>query len=76
MTKKNAISMLGWIGITLILVAYGLLSFNLIVKGNLYDVLNLVGALFVVIDAFDDKAYPPAILNIIWFLIALISLVS
>jgi hypothetical protein len=76
MTKKDTISMLGWIGITLILVAYGLLSFDLIPKGDLYDILNLIGALLVIVDAFDDRAYPPAVLNVIWFLVALISLMS
>lgn len=76
MTKKKIISAIGWIGIVAIILAYALLSFNVIGKGTTYDLLNLFGAMFVVIDAIDDKAYPPAVLNTVWFVIALISLIS
>jgi hypothetical protein len=75
MKKKNLISMFGWIGAISIISAYALLSFHVISDGLLYNLLNLIGALFVVVDAFDDKAYPPALINIAWFVVAFISLI-
>ncbi len=76
MNKKKIISMFGWVGALSIVSAYALLSFDIISGGLVYNLLNLIGALLIVIDAFDDKAYPPAALNIVWFLVALVSLLS
>jgi len=76
MNKKKIISMFGWVGALSIVSAYALLSFDIISGGLVYNLLNLIVALLIVIDAFDDKAYPPAALNIVWFLVALVSLLS
>lgn len=40
---------LGWIGMVLVLLAYGLLSTNKISNGKLYQILNFIAALFMAI---------------------------
>jgi hypothetical protein len=68
---------IGWIGISLILVAYILNMFEILgVDSITYLLMNIVGSLGVVYISFKKKAYQPEILNIIWILIALAALVK
>ena len=46
----------GWIGMILVLLAYGLLSTNKIKNGILYQVINLVAAVFMAIGVFPKNA--------------------
>ena len=39
----------GWIGMVLVLIAYGLLSTNKIPNGKLYQILNVIAAIFMAI---------------------------
>ena len=68
---------LGWIGVFLILVAYignilGYLSPSTIS----YLLLNILGSIGILIEAWHKKDLPASALNIIWALIALIQLVK
>ena len=66
---------MGWIGTVLIIGAYALVSFSVLPSTNLiYQLLNLCGALGIVIDTYYKKDRPPELLNIIWFIIALIAI--
>ncbi len=68
---------LGWIGTAMILLAYAFVSFGVLSSQDLaYQLLNLLGALGIVIVSLKKKAYPPAFLNIIWFGIALFAIAS
>lgn len=67
---------LGWIGMVLVLLAYILLSTNKISNGKLYQVLNLVAALLMAIGLFPTKAWFSFALQVVWALIAVISLVK
>jgi len=67
---------LGWIGMVLVLLAYTLLSTNKISNGKLYQVLNLVAALLMAIGLFPTKAWFSFALQVVWALIAVISLVK
>lgn len=63
------------VSVILILLAYGLISFNYISSSDSqYHLLNLLGAIGIIFTSFKKKVYQPAILNIIWALIALIGL--
>lgn len=74
---KQYISLIGWYGVLAILVAYALLSFNLIgAHGYTYQVLNLTGALGLVIEAASKKDYQPTALNIVWALVAIIAIIK
>ncbi len=75
--KNKITEVLGWYGVVAIVGAYALLSFNLIGSESLwYQGLNLTGAIGVVVDALDDKNTQPAVLNIIWAIVALIAIVK
>lgn len=65
---------LGWIGMILVLVAYGLLSTNKIENGKLYQMLNLIAATFMAIGLFPTKAWFSFTLQVIWALIAVVFL--
>ena len=68
---------IGWCGTILVLLAYALLSFGILLPHSFwYQLLNLIGAIGIVIDTYYKKDYPPEILNIIWMCIALITLIS
>ena len=67
---------LGWIGMVLVLIAYILLSLNKIDNGKNYQLLNLFAALFMAIGLFTKNAWFSFALNVVWGLIALISLVK
>jgi len=73
---KRFLSLFAWYGVFAILLAYFLSIFKfLTVSSPLYLFLNLTGSLGVFIDSLYDADYQPAVLNIIWFSIALISLI-
>lgn len=76
--KKDFISeFCGWYGVIAILVAYTLLNFELTDSHSLlYQILNITGALGIAYDALKDKDYQPVVLNIIWALIALFSIIK
>lgn len=67
------IEILGWIGAIMILLAYALSNFNLLTPDNLaYQSLNILGALAIVYHSLTKKDYQPAVLNIIWALVAVL----
>lgn len=65
----------GWIGMVLIICAYGLNSFQVIsVTSLFYQILNLLGSVGMVITAYTNRDNPAMVLNIIWAVIAIVSL--
>ena len=75
MTSEFWIDTLGWIGSIEVVLAYGLISTNKI-QGNAitYQLLNLTGAIFLIINTYYYHAYPSTFINIVWVFIALNSL--
>ncbi len=75
--KAKAISFIGWYGVIAILAAYALLSFNIIVaKSYAYQLLNLTGAIGIMIEAASKKDKQPVALNIVWAAVALAAIVQ
>lgn len=74
--KKNILGeAFGWYGTCAILLAYTLVSFEVILASSFsYQFLNFTGALGVAFISLQKKAYSPATLNIIWAVIALVAL--
>ncbi len=71
------ITVLGWCGIIAILVAYALNSLDLLpVSHHVYQFLNLGGAIGLILEGAMKRDSPVVVLNVIWALIAIISLVS
>lgn len=67
---------LGWIGMILVLLAYALLSTNKIENGKLYQILNFIAATLMAIGLFPTKAWFSFTLQVIWALIAVVSLIK
>jgi hypothetical protein len=75
--QLNWAELLGWYGMGAIVLAYGLLSFGFIVGTNIwYQFLNATGAAGIAYISLQKRAYQPAILNMIWLVIAVGSLLN
>lgn len=66
----------GWIGMIMILTAYLLLSFKKIKMGKLYQCLNLIASILMAIGLFPSNAWFSFALQVIWGIIAVISLIK
>ncbi|MFZ5955178.1 MAG: CBU_0592 family membrane protein [Nanoarchaeota archaeon] len=74
MNKKLA-EIIGWCGVLMLLSAYALLNFHVIYVNDFsYQFLNLIGSVSIIIISLFKRAYQPAVLNIIWAIIAMIAL--
>jgi hypothetical protein len=70
------IEAVGWIGAIMILAAYGLLSSGrLDGRSTMYQLLNLVGSVGVVINSGWNHAIPSAALNVVWMGIGVVALI-
>jgi hypothetical protein len=77
--KKHSvvIETIGWLGMILLIIAYTLNSFGIILsQGFLYPFLNLIAALLLGIRVYADKNYANTILEIFWGGVAIISLIG
>ncbi len=69
------IEFLGWIGATLILVSYGLLTLRrLSTESASYQWMNLAGAAGLIVNGAWNGAFPSVFLNVVWLGIALFAL--
>lgn len=66
----------GWIGMLLVLVAYALLSTNKIKNGILYQVMNLLAGILMAIGLYPKSAWFSFSLQIIWSIIAIVSILK
>ncbi len=67
---------LGWYGMVAILVGFILISFDYVNSHSLiYQALNFTGAIGIALNAFTKRDHPAMSLNILFALIALISLI-
>ncbi|MDX2196943.1 MAG: hypothetical protein NW207_11035 [Cytophagales bacterium] len=70
------IDILGWIGASLVIAAYFLVSNNRVSSsGSTYQMLNLTGGILLIINTFYLKSYPSMAINIIWVVIAVAALI-
>ena len=67
---------LGWIGMVLVLVAYGMLSINKINNGKTYQIINLVASILMAIGLLHKNAWFSFALQIAWGLIAVIAIIK
>ncbi|MFH1182016.1 MAG: hypothetical protein V1702_03590 [Candidatus Woesearchaeota archaeon] len=76
MKQKIIDETIGWYGTCAIMVAYSLVSFNVLSPLTfLYQILNFTGALGIVYISLKKKVYQPGVLNIIWAIIAAIAII-
>ena len=55
--RNMVFDVLGWIGMVLVLIAYALLSTNKINNGKLYQLINLIAAIFMAIGLLPKNAW-------------------
>jgi len=68
---KLLIDILGWVGSVEVILAYGLNSYQRINSDSLlFQILNLTGAAFLIANTVYYGAFPSALINVIWVLIA------
>lgn len=73
---KRLTSIIGWYGVIAIVGAYVLVSLSLVAAKSLtYQMLNLTGAIGIVIEAATKKDRQPIVLNVVWAVVAFVALV-
>lgn len=66
----------GWYGVAAILSAYAGASFGVLgVSDRTYLWLNATGAIGVAVDAYRQKNWQPAVLNVVWAIVAVTAIV-
>jgi hypothetical protein len=72
---KELIDIIGWIGSVEVIAAYGLNSYQKLKSDStIFQLLNLTGAIFLIINTIYYHAYPSAFINVVWVIIAAIAL--
>ncbi len=72
---KPRFQAIGWIGMVLIVMAYFLVSFEILTVHNIwFQLMNIVGSLGLVLVASARRDWQPMVLNIIWILIGIVAI--
>ena len=72
---EQIIEIMGWVGAFEVLLAYGLISMNKVTgKSLFFQLLNLTGGLLLIVYTLALKSYASAFVNIVWVLVALVSI--
>ncbi len=72
MDTRLLIDAVGWAGAITLLVAYGLVSARRMEGDSpVYQLLNLVGGSFLVVNTFFYGAFPSTLVNLVWIAIAI-----
>ncbi|MEZ5979990.1 MAG: hypothetical protein R3F34_17500 [Planctomycetota bacterium] len=72
---EDLVETLGWLGLVALLAAFTLSSLGRwSATSRASNLLNLIGAIGISIQAFAHGAYPPFTLNVFWAIVAVISL--
>lgn len=72
---ETIIQIVGWIGTFLIVFAYLLVSYKKISgDSKIYQAMNLLGAIGVGVNVFNQQAWPAVALQVVWAIIAISAL--
>lgn len=75
--QQLAAEIIGWYGTAAVLAAYTLVSFDVISSDSLFfQLLNLTGALGIIVIAAYKKVGQSVVLNIVWGGVAVVALVN
>lgn len=76
MSRKVFVETIGWIGAVEVIIAYALNSSGTLSSDSVaFQLLNLTGAVFLIVNTWFNKAYPSMVINIIWTVIAVAALI-
>lgn len=77
MDLKLFADIVGWIGSIEVVLAYFLISYQKIEsRSPVYQLLNLTGAIFLIVNTIYYGAYPSTFINFVWVGIAAVALVK
>lgn len=72
MSSNFLIDSIGWIGAISLLAAYALVSMRKLEGDSLvYQLLNMMGGAFLIVNSFHYKAFPSVAVNVVWIGIAI-----
>jgi uncharacterized membrane protein len=72
MNSNFLIDSIGWIGAISLLAAYALVSMRKLEGDSLvYQLLNMMGGAFLIVNSFHYKAFPSVAVNVVWIGIAI-----
>ena len=75
MSTRFVIDVIGWARAAALLTAYGLVSAKRLDGDSMtFQLLNLVGAIFLIINTAYYGAYPSRFVNVVWIGIALVTI--
>lgn len=67
---------IGWFGAAALMSAYMLNSFGLLhAQSYIYQLLNILGALFIIYISYKKQVYQSVILNLMWLVIGIIAFI-
>jgi hypothetical protein len=71
------IEILGWVGSLEVITAYALNSYQKIKSDSLlFQLLNLSGAIFLIINSIYKQAYPFTFINSVWAVVAIVAIIG
>ncbi|MGE0771681.1 MAG: hypothetical protein AB7K37_08215 [Cyclobacteriaceae bacterium] len=74
---KLLVDIIGWVGSVEVILAYGLNSYQRIKSDSLlFQILNLTGGLFLIINTVYYGAFPSTFINVIWVIIAVPAIIK
>ncbi len=74
---ETLIQIVGWVGTFLIVLAYFLVSYKKVDgSSKIYQAMNLLGAIGVGVNVFHQQAWPAVALQVVWGIIAIITLIK
>jgi len=77
MNNQIGFDAIGWVGAILLLVAYAMISSKkLEADSTAYQLLNIIGSLFLVANTIFYRAFPSSFVNVIWAGIAVVSIAT
>jgi hypothetical protein len=77
MSEKIVIDIIGWAGSVCVLSAYGMLSMNKLTSASkLYQILNITGSIFLIVNTLFYNAYPSTFVNVVWLAIGIFALIN
>jgi hypothetical protein len=75
-TMDIVMGIVGWVGTALLIVAYALLTAGRLRAGGwMYQTMNLIGGLALLVNCVSLSAWPSAALNVVWFSIGAVGLI-
>ena len=76
MKKSTLLELFGWLGTAFVIISYVLLTSGTITDDWRYHLLILVGSFLVALISFVKKAWQPFVLNVLFALLALLTLLK